>query len=155
MITVVVIAIIAILAAVLFPVFAQAREKARSVVCLSNTEQISLPMRAEEVALPMRASLPRDWYESHVAEYLSAEMARRVLSLLEGEVPHWQGVISELDLRIELLESAQQDWASGKNGVHHEWLRARLDRCEAELRKELQSTGRRYAMWRASEARRS
>ncbi|MCX6362007.1 MAG: prepilin-type N-terminal cleavage/methylation domain-containing protein [Armatimonadetes bacterium] len=36
----VVIAIIAILAAILFPVFAQAREKARSVVCLSNTKQI-------------------------------------------------------------------------------------------------------------------
>lgn len=38
----VVIAIIAILAAILFPVFAQAREKARSTSCLSNTKQISL-----------------------------------------------------------------------------------------------------------------
>lgn len=37
----VVIAIIAILAAILFPVFAQAREKARSASCLSNTRQIS------------------------------------------------------------------------------------------------------------------
>jgi prepilin-type N-terminal cleavage/methylation domain-containing protein/prepilin-type processing-associated H-X9-DG protein len=36
----VVIAIIAILAAILFPVFAQAREKARSTSCLSNTKQI-------------------------------------------------------------------------------------------------------------------
>ncbi len=36
----VVIAIIAILAAILFPVFAQAREKARSVSCLSNNKQI-------------------------------------------------------------------------------------------------------------------
>jgi prepilin-type N-terminal cleavage/methylation domain-containing protein/prepilin-type processing-associated H-X9-DG protein len=38
----VVIAIIAILAAILFPVFAQAREKARQVQCLSNTKQIAL-----------------------------------------------------------------------------------------------------------------
>jgi len=36
----VVIAIIAILAAILFPVFAQAREKARTISCLSNSKQI-------------------------------------------------------------------------------------------------------------------
>src|SRR5687768_1639775 len=38
----VVIAIIAILAAILFPVFAQARDKARGASCLSNMKQIAL-----------------------------------------------------------------------------------------------------------------
>ena len=40
----VVIAIIAILAAILFPVFAQAREKARQTACLSNMKQIGTAM---------------------------------------------------------------------------------------------------------------
>jgi prepilin-type N-terminal cleavage/methylation domain-containing protein/prepilin-type processing-associated H-X9-DG protein len=38
----VVIAIIAILAAILFPVFAQARDKARQAMCLSNMKQLGL-----------------------------------------------------------------------------------------------------------------
>jgi prepilin-type N-terminal cleavage/methylation domain-containing protein len=40
----VVIAIIAILAAILFPVFAQAREQARKTVCLSNMKQLGLAL---------------------------------------------------------------------------------------------------------------
>ena len=39
-----VIAIIAILAAILFPVFAQAREKARQANCISNFRQLGLAM---------------------------------------------------------------------------------------------------------------
>jgi len=41
----VVIAIIAILAAILFPVFAQARERARAASCLSNMKQFGLAIR--------------------------------------------------------------------------------------------------------------
>jgi prepilin-type N-terminal cleavage/methylation domain-containing protein len=40
----VVIAIIAILAAILFPVFAQAREKARAITCISNMREIGTSM---------------------------------------------------------------------------------------------------------------
>ena len=41
----VVIAIIAILAAILFPVFAQAREKARAASCMSNMRQLGLGLQ--------------------------------------------------------------------------------------------------------------
>jgi prepilin-type N-terminal cleavage/methylation domain-containing protein/prepilin-type processing-associated H-X9-DG protein len=53
----VVIAIIAILAAILFPVFAQAREKARSTTCLSNFKQlgtaVTMYMQDYEGAYPL------------------------------------------------------------------------------------------------------
>jgi prepilin-type N-terminal cleavage/methylation domain-containing protein len=41
----VVIAIIAVLAAILFPVFAQAREKARGLSCLSNCRQTGIALQ--------------------------------------------------------------------------------------------------------------
>jgi prepilin-type N-terminal cleavage/methylation domain-containing protein len=65
----VVIAIIAVLAAILFPVFAQAREKARQTACTSNLRQIGLAlaqyMQDYDERLPdrrdMKTSLPGGW----------------------------------------------------------------------------------------------
>ena len=67
----VVIAIIAILAAILFPVFAQARAKARQAVCLSNLKQIgtALTMYVQDydetfpVADYRDGATYRAWYE--------------------------------------------------------------------------------------------
>jgi prepilin-type N-terminal cleavage/methylation domain-containing protein/prepilin-type processing-associated H-X9-DG protein len=56
----VVIAIIAILAAILFPVFAQARDKARSSSCLSNCKQIGIAfqlyMQDYDARVPVRCN---------------------------------------------------------------------------------------------------
>jgi prepilin-type N-terminal cleavage/methylation domain-containing protein/prepilin-type processing-associated H-X9-DG protein len=75
----VVIAIIAILAAILFPVFAQAREKARQSTCLSNQKQIALAlsMYAQDfdgtfpfaIALDSNTSLDI-WWEDLVTPYV-------------------------------------------------------------------------------------
>lgn len=71
----VVIAIIAILAAILFPVFAQAREKARQTSCLSNMKQIGTALTlyaddydettitADEVDNPAPGYAQCAWYE--------------------------------------------------------------------------------------------
>jgi prepilin-type N-terminal cleavage/methylation domain len=56
----VVIAIIAILAAILFPVFAQARNKARQAACLSNTKQIGLALLA--YSQDYDEQMVRGWY---------------------------------------------------------------------------------------------
>jgi prepilin-type N-terminal cleavage/methylation domain-containing protein len=62
----VVIAIIAILAAILFPVFAQAREQARKTSCLSNMKQTGLAVlmytQDYDETYPLAWSLSGTWY---------------------------------------------------------------------------------------------
>jgi len=62
----VVIAIIAILAAILFPVFAQAREKARAASCMSNLKQLSLSvlMYCQDADETFPMGTPNDWNAS-------------------------------------------------------------------------------------------
>jgi prepilin-type N-terminal cleavage/methylation domain-containing protein/prepilin-type processing-associated H-X9-DG protein len=64
----VVIAIIAILAAILFPVFAQAREKARAITCLSNMKQLgtALMMYAQDYEGTL---MQTSWEKSPAANY--------------------------------------------------------------------------------------
>lgn len=73
----VVIAIIAILAAILFPVFAQAREKARQVSCLSNIKQLGLGImmytQDYDEMFPIHAYWENDW------------------NTAEGKAKYWQG----------------------------------------------------------------
>ncbi len=56
----VVIAIIAILAAILFPVFAQARKSAQTITCLSNLRNLSLAFQL--YATDNHSKYPSTWY---------------------------------------------------------------------------------------------
>lgn len=58
----VVIAIIAILAAILFPVFAQAREKARQASCISNNKQVGLALL--QYVQDYDENFPSGWFPS-------------------------------------------------------------------------------------------
>ncbi len=72
----VVIAIIAILAAILFPVFAQAREKARQTACLSNSKQIGLGVMQyftdydETYPIIYILPNPRKWWGEQIHPYV-------------------------------------------------------------------------------------
>lgn len=76
----VVIAILAILAAILFPVFAQAREKARATSCLSNLKQIGLAVTMytqDWEGYPMMSSppetKPRTRWPDYIQPYVKNE----------------------------------------------------------------------------------
>ena len=66
----VVIAIIAILAAILFPVFAQAREKARSISCASNLKQLatSVLMYVQDNDETYPLGVRQDWDSTWASE---------------------------------------------------------------------------------------
>lgn len=84
----VVIAIIAILAAILFPVFAQAREKARQTSCVSNLRQqgMAITMYAQDNdGYPFHSSpsnqVPRTRWPDHIYPYVKNENLFRCASL--------------------------------------------------------------------------
>jgi prepilin-type N-terminal cleavage/methylation domain-containing protein/prepilin-type processing-associated H-X9-DG protein len=97
----VVIAIIAILAAILFPVFAQAREKARAIACLSNVKNLGLAAQMymqdyDEVVLPIhiRESLfpGREWrgfWQYIIQPYMKSQTALLCASNNARQGPDW------------------------------------------------------------------
>jgi prepilin-type N-terminal cleavage/methylation domain-containing protein/prepilin-type processing-associated H-X9-DG protein len=81
----VVIAIIAILAAILFPVFAQAREKARAASCLSNNKQIALAFSMYKQDYDETYPLAADpvsglWWDQTVQPYIKASDVGSILT---------------------------------------------------------------------------
>jgi len=69
----VVIAIIAILAAILFPVFAQAKEAAKKTACLSNTKQIGLSLMIYEQDFDDVVA-PNTWFDANGRVYTWFEL---------------------------------------------------------------------------------
>jgi len=95
----VVIAIIAILAAILFPVFAQAREKARQTACLSNEKQIGLGLmmyiQDYDEVLPYSlsnvgaGSAPTYYLQARLLPYMKSGPLFTCPSSLVADQPAW------------------------------------------------------------------
>ncbi len=95
----VVIAIIAILAAILFPVFAQAREKARQAACLSNMRQLStavmMYVQDYDESYPMTANYndgsgPRTIWTEMIQPYVKNEGIFKCPSAIQpGYAANW------------------------------------------------------------------
>ncbi|MBC8140939.1 MAG: prepilin-type N-terminal cleavage/methylation domain-containing protein [Armatimonadetes bacterium] len=101
----VVIAILAVLTAILFPVFAQAREKSRQASCQSNLRQIGIAIRlyaqdADETLAPKYNCLQFDSvYKDHC---VSPEL--KPTGLLDPPFPQWLPASNDLPGTAYLLE---------------------------------------------------
>lgn len=82
----VVIAIIAILAAILFPVFAQVRERGRSAACLSNLKQLGIGFRMYADDNTDRAPVGVDAEDRHDRPKATIEMYPFVWEAMESYV---------------------------------------------------------------------
>lgn len=117
----VVIAIIAILAAILFPVFAQAREKARQTACLSNTKQIGLAlnMYVQDYDEHACLALTNPWY----SEPWGGSFQDSWMTFLEPYIKNYQlYVCPSASLTTGLYAaydySPSSPWTSGDNRGH-------------------------------------
>jgi prepilin-type N-terminal cleavage/methylation domain-containing protein/prepilin-type processing-associated H-X9-DG protein len=97
----VVIAIIAILAAVLFPVFAQAREKARQSGCINNLKQIAIGML-----------MYSDDYDHLFPPVIGRQPGERLLFPMSW-MGHLQPYVKNMGVFIDLSSGhPNQDWQS-------------------------------------------
>lgn len=92
----VVIAIIAILAAILFPVFAQAREKARQATCISNMKQMAL------ASMMYVQDYDEAWFTMYAPNNIGPD---------GSDVGHWYFRVSPY-----IKSGTTNDWSSYYNG---------------------------------------
>jgi len=124
----VVIAIIAILAAILFPVFAQAREKARAISCVSNEKQMGLGLmmylQDNDDNYPMLqytdAASATGWCDWELAIYPYVKNGAPKNNGLGGiwKCPSWPGtdVEAEYGINWELSRDGTGTYEAGLSG---------------------------------------
>ncbi|HVK02941.1 MAG TPA: DUF1559 domain-containing protein [Armatimonadaceae bacterium] len=127
----VVIAIIAILAAILFPVFAQAREKARQASCSSNLKQIGLAImqyqQDYDETFPRGADdgFGNAWPAAIQPYAKSLDIFRCPSSGPARSNPDWRGVYIDYAANGMLLAVESEGWRNrlvGPMGLIQSWM---------------------------------
>ncbi|MDW8050930.1 MAG: prepilin-type N-terminal cleavage/methylation domain-containing protein [Armatimonadota bacterium] len=91
----VVVGIVAVLVALIFPVFARARAKARQTACISNLRQIGM-------SIEMYAMDYDDLYP------FAVDPTDRYTPEIWWEYPHWQALIPQMPMLHEVLQPYQK-----------------------------------------------
>ncbi|MCL5283875.1 MAG: DUF1559 domain-containing protein [Armatimonadetes bacterium] len=127
----VVIAIIAILAAILFPVFAQAREKARQVSCVSNEKQLSLAllMYAQDYddTLPTGDGWePIGWQPPDYCWYPESASSQGIQGVDSNCFAYWEQFIYPYTKNMGIVncpDGLNERWDPGQpDDFHIEWI---------------------------------
>jgi prepilin-type N-terminal cleavage/methylation domain-containing protein len=125
----VVIAIIAILAAILFPTFAQAREKARATACFSNCKQIALAyqMYAQDYDETVvfgnnygsgyKATDPLAWYDGLLMPYVKSQNVFYCPSFTYRTYPSYMISFIGYDPKSKAIPASSNNGYQGKNSV--------------------------------------
>lgn len=130
----VVIAIIAILAAILFPVFAQAREKAREASCISNMKQLSLALRMYSQDYDERyfatGDLPRTLSNGTICDTGKRQPdGQNIIRMLSGGASYFmQPYIKNKQLFVCPSDDEANYW--GRSSVGWPWSQTVATTCE-------------------------
>ena len=139
----VVIAIIAILAAILFPVFAQAREKARAISCLSNERNLGTSMLMyaqdydESYALGCTEDWNLTWYKG-VQPYVKNLQVFRCPDDSSTTAPSWTqpwaGVRLSYVTNGYMTSDSSGNWGvRGVTGMAQSWMKGTISQSLAAV----------------------
>ena len=128
----VVIAIIAILAAILFPVFAQAREKARQASCLSNCKQLGTSFQLyiddydETFPYAFRSWEPADFWWTEIFSYVKNEQIIKCPSRRQDARGYGMNQIASEIAMAQIQNSAEticlaENYASDWRAIGWSW----------------------------------
>jgi len=99
------------LAVILFPVFAQAREKARAISCLSNMKQLGLGMRMYSQDYDERAGAVSTWFCPNQAPEVPPQQGEGSWQALSLYYPYIKNIAKSTAVRTSQVIPIMANWS--------------------------------------------